>query len=119
MELEFCEDCVNNECATHDWFTSQKLKNEKDVLVAELRHMLDTSIIPKIVQKVHLVMHQYLDLLKFDDFCFIGGNLVFAVDTISATKKDGVYVPVTGYMSNDNVIDYDIEIKAVKMVRGI
>ncbi len=110
--MEFCQRCLKNNCTAHKWFTDQKLKTEKEVLIAELKHILEYGIIPRIVQKIHLVEHQYSDSLFSHAFSYISGSLVFIVNVPTSAIKDGIYIPVQMHSGKDVVLDYRIEIKA-------
>lgn len=114
--MRFCNKCLEGGCHSHKWFTDLKFSNEKAVLIAELKHIIDWGMIPRIIQKVYLAEHQYSDSVLDYNFSYVSGTLTFVIKTPTVAKKDSIYFPVMCYSGKDDVVDYQIEVE-VKLMR--
>jgi len=87
-----------------------KLENEKEILIAELEHILKFDIIARIVEKIFLVENHlnYTESMCIIDF--IHGNLNFTINTPASAKKDGYYIPLLSYSGKDDIVNHHIEI---------
>ena len=108
--MEYCAKCLEGKCISHRWFTDLKLKNEQEILIADLKHILEFAIIDRIVEKIFLVESHlnYTENMYIIDF--IHGNLSFTINTPPSAKKDEYYIPLRSYCGKDDIVNYDIEI---------
>ncbi len=108
--MEYCSKCLENKCSYHKWFIDSKLKNEEEILIAELKYILEYKIIARVVEKVYLVENHldYTESMNIIDF--IHGNLNFTINTPPSAKKDEYYIPLISYNVKEDIISHNIEI---------
>jgi hypothetical protein len=109
-DMDYCNNCIEENCTTHKWFTDLKLKDEDEILLAEFKHIIDYDIIGKIVEKIYLVESHlnYVEDMWIIDF--IKGKLNFSVNTPPSAKKGEFYIPISSYTGRDDIINHKIEI---------